>query len=125
MQEPENPWTHWEAAFTLGGRALLDDTRAAHRGADTIAGVPVEIVEQTNPDGRVVRETLADGSQVGFSYDGNSNLTTVTPPGRPAHTFDYTSTDLPQDYNEYIVTTSSGSEERSAAKSSTLVASSG
>src|SRR5258707_2339653 len=41
---------------------------------------------------------LPDGRTIGFSYDANGNVTTVTPPGRPAHAFDYTPVDLTQDY---------------------------
>ncbi|HEY4223806.1 MAG TPA: hypothetical protein VGO62_20760 [Myxococcota bacterium] len=55
MQESENPWTHWLADFTLGGRALLDDTVAAHGLDDAIAGIPGALVPQSNP---VVAEDL-------------------------------------------------------------------
>jgi len=39
---------------------------------------------------RVVGQVFTDGSQVGFSYDANGNVTSVTPPGRPEHDFGYT-----------------------------------
>ena len=35
---------------------------------------------------------------MGFSYDANGNVTSITPPGKPAHTFAYTPVDLEQDY---------------------------
>ena len=49
-------------------------------------------------DGRVTATTLPDGRVVGASYDENSNLLTLTPPGRPAHSFSYTSRDLTEQY---------------------------
>lgn len=33
-----------------------------------------------------------------MSYDGNGNVTSVTPPGRPAHAFNLTPADLESDY---------------------------
>ena len=33
-----------------------------------------------------------------FDYDENGNLVALTPPGRPAHRFDYTAVDLQADY---------------------------
>ncbi len=35
---------------------------------------------------------------IDFSYDSNSNMVSINPPGRPAHNFDYTSLDLTKDY---------------------------
>jgi RHS repeat-associated protein len=35
---------------------------------------------------------------IASSYDANGNATTLTPPGRPAHTFTYTPVDLPSAY---------------------------
>ncbi|HLK36191.1 MAG TPA: RHS repeat-associated core domain-containing protein [Polyangiaceae bacterium] len=49
-------------------------------------------------DGRVTVELLADGASVGFSYDPAGNLTSLTPPGRPAHGFAYTPIDLVASY---------------------------
>lgn len=66
MQELENPWTHWHATFTLGGRVLLDDTVAAHGLAGTIAGIPGRLVSRTNP---VVVEDL-----VRFADDEQPNV---------------------------------------------------
>jgi len=41
-----------------------------------------------------VRTAAPDGSDVLFSYDPNGNVTGITPPGKPEHTFDYSSIDL-------------------------------
>ncbi len=48
--------------------------------------------------GRVTREVLADGREIQYAYDANGNLTTLTPPGRPAHGFEYTVVDLTHKY---------------------------
>jgi len=40
--------------------------------------------------GRITQRTLRDGRVIGFSYDANGNLSSVTPPGKPAHTFTFT-----------------------------------
>lgn len=48
--------------------------------------------------GRVDQQTLPDGQQVLAGYDASSNLTSLTPPGRPAHGFGYTDVDLQQSY---------------------------
>ena len=43
--------------------------------------------------GRVRTHTLADGSQLGFSYDASGNLTSLTPPGRASYRFDHDAVD--------------------------------
>jgi YD repeat-containing protein len=43
-------------------------------------------------------ETLADGRVISYTYDGNGNLASVTPPGRPPYEFAYTPTDLESTY---------------------------
>jgi RHS repeat-associated protein len=48
--------------------------------------------------GRTITGTFADGRQVHYGYDGKGNLTSLTPPGRPAHVYDYTSVDNVEDY---------------------------
>jgi RHS repeat-associated protein len=40
--------------------------------------------------GRVVDQALLGGRHVAFDYDRSGNLTSLTPPGRPAHGFAYT-----------------------------------
>jgi len=61
--------------------SLLRQTRLDYDNAD-------RVTKQVFPDGRVVQ----------FGYDLNSNLTSVTPPGRPAHLFDFTPVDLQSTY---------------------------
>lgn len=40
--------------------------------------------------GRLSEQTMPDGRVVSYRYDENGNLTAINPPGKPAHTFDYT-----------------------------------
>ena len=49
--------------------------------------------------GRVIRQVLPDGRDVLFGYDANGNLTSLTPPGQPAHLFKYTQRDQTQVYD--------------------------
>jgi RHS repeat-associated protein len=48
--------------------------------------------------GRVARQTLTDGREVDYEYDADGNLTSLTPPGRPAHVFSYTPISLSESY---------------------------
>ena len=48
---------------------------------------------------RLVRRVLPDGRAVLFGYDANGNLTSLTPPGRPPHGFQYTALDLAGQYD--------------------------
>ncbi len=43
--------------------------------------------------GRTQKQTLPNLRQIGFAYDANSNVTGITPPGRPQHTFAYNAVD--------------------------------
>ncbi|MBI5710367.1 MAG: hypothetical protein HZC42_08710 [Candidatus Eisenbacteria bacterium] len=47
---------------------------------------------------RVIRQDLPGGRSVSLGYDANGNLTTITPPGRPAHGFEYTPVNLTSAY---------------------------
>jgi RHS repeat-associated protein len=48
--------------------------------------------------GRVTQMTLPGSRVVGFSYDANGNLASLTPPGQPAHVFLYTEVDQEKEY---------------------------
>ncbi|MBI4334830.1 MAG: glucosaminidase domain-containing protein [Chloroflexi bacterium] len=48
--------------------------------------------------GRVTKWILADGREILYSYDANGNVRSITPPGQPEHSFDYTPVDLEQVY---------------------------
>ena len=49
--------------------------------------------------GRIMTQILPDTRQIGYAYDGNGNVTSITPPPGPAHLFAYTPVDLESDYN--------------------------
>ena len=38
----------------------------------------------------MTQETLPDGRIIDYTYDSNGNLISITPPGKPTHTFSYT-----------------------------------
>ncbi len=48
--------------------------------------------------GRLRQQTMADGSVAGFTHDSGYNVSSVTPPGRPAHTFEYSAVGLLTNY---------------------------
>ena len=53
--------------------------------------------------GRVTQQILPDTSVVGFGYDRNSNMSSLTPPGKPTHGMDYTPVDLLSSYAPPVV----------------------
>lgn len=56
-------------------------------------------VEFTYDDSRrPVTQKLPDGRMVTYQYDAHGNITSVTPPGRAAHTFTHTANDLAETY---------------------------
>jgi len=52
----------------------------------------------------VLTQRLPDLREIGFAYDANGNVTSLTPPGRPAHAFSYTPVDLTSTYTPPSVT---------------------
>ena len=48
--------------------------------------------------GRITRQQHHDGRSIAYSYDANGNLTSITPPGRSEHHFNYTPVDLEDNY---------------------------
>lgn len=53
--------------------------------------------------GRVTQETLLDGRVIHYAYDANGNPTAITPPGKPDHSFAYSSVDLLSIYSAPVV----------------------
>jgi len=53
--------------------------------------------------GRVTRQIMPDSREINFTYDPNGNLTSITPPGRTAHIFDYTAGDQEDTYTPPII----------------------
>jgi RHS repeat-associated protein len=83
------------ASLTVGTGAEAD-TFAITYGVD---GHPASVVDSLgrvvasfrhDGAGRLTSEILADGGEMLAGHDGNGNLVTLTPPGRPAHTLGYT-----------------------------------
>jgi RHS repeat-associated protein len=83
------------ATVTVGTGAEADTFTITY-GAD---GYPAALLDslgqvvaslQHDGAGRLVRKTVPDGGETLAGYDGNDNLATVTPPGRPAHTLTHT-----------------------------------
>ncbi|WP_437724312.1 DNRLRE domain-containing protein [Sorangium sp. So ce861] len=52
-----------------------------------------------DPIGRTTQVTRADDEIIGMSYNPGGSVYTVTPPDRPAHTFNYTPADLLDEYD--------------------------
>ncbi|MDD9941029.1 MAG: hypothetical protein OXU20_08335, partial [Myxococcales bacterium] len=74
-----------------------DNNPAAPETSGYLASVTGPIPTETThlvPDaeGRVVDLQTPDGEHTLMSYDGEGALTSLTPPGRPSHTFAYTTT---------------------------------
>ncbi len=53
--------------------------------------------------GRVLQQLDPDGAITSFAWDGNGNLTSVTPPGQPAHGQTFTPVDLLGSYDPPVV----------------------
>ena len=67
------------------------------RGAASLAEGRAVFAESP-PDVVLLDLRLPDGRQIRYSYDSAGNVTSITPPGRPAHAFTYTPVDLEEDY---------------------------
>ncbi len=55
--------------------------------------------------GRPIRVTLPDGRSVDYSYDDNGNVSSIVPPGRSAHVFNYTALDQDESYTAPLIGT--------------------
>jgi RHS repeat-associated protein len=90
-------------AFDSFGRptTTTQGTRTSSFGYDPASGFLRSLTDalaqtttlDTDAVGRVTRQTLPDATFVQQSWDGNGNLATVTPPGKPTHTMGYSATD--------------------------------
>lgn len=60
--------------------------------------------------GRVTRQILPDLREISFGYDAAGNLTSVTPSGRPAHTFRYNGVNLASAYIPPLIAGAGGTE---------------
>lgn len=48
--------------------------------------------------GRMILQGLPNGQMISYSYDLNGNLSSITPPGRPVHSFSTNAQELPESY---------------------------
>ena len=58
-----------------------------------------QVVYQRDPAGRVTHSSLPGNRVIGFGYDANGNVTSITPPGKPGHGFQYSPVDLEGEYD--------------------------
>ena len=99
--------------FAYNGRGLLTTTTRAsglnarvYSVSNDALGLPISVTDpllrsvgmEYDPAGRLTKVALPDGRDSSATYDANGNLTSVTPPGRPAHVFGYTPVDLQSVY---------------------------
>jgi RHS repeat-associated protein len=83
-----------------------DEARISTINYDPDSGYVAKITDTLNRTkeftrdkvGRVLIQKLPDGRQIYYSYDANGNVTSITPPSKPVHEFDYTTADLQQQY---------------------------
>jgi len=95
---------HGRLVSATGGTGT--DARTLNLGYNTSSGYLETITDPLgrtmsftyDTAGRPLAQTLPDGKVVSYAYDANSNLTGIVPPGRPSHTFAYTSVDLMRTY---------------------------
>lgn len=54
--------------------------------------------------GRVTSKILPDSRIIGYGYDANGNIISITPPGKPAHIFGFNAHELPGSYEPPVLT---------------------
>ncbi|HEX2881999.1 MAG TPA: RHS repeat-associated core domain-containing protein, partial [Polyangiaceae bacterium] len=93
--------------ITQGDRVTTNTYHAAGLAKGYLETITNALNQTTTftPDGlgRTLAQVEPDGAVIGFSYDGNSNLTSVTPPGKPEHLQTYTAVDQMETYDPPIL----------------------
>lgn len=56
-----------------------------------------------DPVGRLTHQTLPDSKEIVYGYDANDNNTAITPPGKPAHIFNFNAFDLADEYSPPVL----------------------
>ena len=100
----------------LGRLVRIADSARATQISYAPNGSPASIIDpaggvstfSADADGRIVQQTLPDGTVVGVTYDGDGNLASITPRGQPAHAFAYTALDEVSAYTPPDVGAGSG-----------------
>ena len=82
-----------------GARTTTFDLRRASDSWRSVTDPLSRTVQFTNDvAGRRTSQAFPDLREATFAYDANGNLTSLTPPGRPAHTMAYTPANLLETY---------------------------
>jgi RHS repeat-associated protein len=88
--------------LSVGSGSTTRSTLLVYDGARQLAAITDPEGRTTAFDydlvGRPIENVFPDGSVVAASYDLSGNTTSITPPGRPAHEFDYTPIDQVASY---------------------------
>ena len=75
-------------------------TYTAEGYVDTLTDAESRVVDlDYDAMGRVTRRVFPDLQEVTFGYDASGNVSSVSPPGRPAHTFEHTPVELEARYS--------------------------
>jgi RHS repeat-associated protein len=88
--------TQGTRTFRFGYNDQGTDQANVARVTDPLSNPPTLI--HYDLAGRPNTITRSDSRTIGIGFDQNGNLTTLTPPGRPAHVFSYWPVDLEKDY---------------------------
>jgi len=91
------------AAITEGTEAEARITTIVYNDQGYIESITDPLNRTTSFEydgaGQVITEILPDSRRIYYNYDARSNITSITPPGKPAHTFTYTPVGLEETYN--------------------------
>jgi RHS repeat-associated protein len=86
-------------SFVQGSRSLSNGYDSAGQLSDSSDSLGNMDSFLRDANGRIIEHQRADGSAVGLGYDASGNLTSLVPPGRPAHVLAYTASDRLESYS--------------------------
>ncbi|MBA6328246.1 hypothetical protein H4J46_09895 [Colwellia sp. MB02u-6] len=94
------------ANITEGSGVDSRKTNLAYYNSGALQGFLESITDAANREtsfsydnaGRLLTQTLPNGSDINFNYDANGNITAITPANNETHSFDYTKVDRTSDY---------------------------
>ena len=89
-------------AISQGSGVDVRNTSVAYNAEGYIESITDALTRTTRYEydlaGRVKKQVLPDLREILYDYDANGNLTSLTPPGKQAHTFGYTVMNQEEDY---------------------------